>query len=68
MEAQYLRALVWIWAGTEKQAHRWHLLVRLEFGASEISPYCLSYAPLDTLLQKIAQVQAQRFFHRIQLS
>jgi SRSO17 transposase len=48
--------------GGEKQAQRRHLLVRREFGASEISHYCLSNAPLETPLQKLAQVQAQRFF------
>lgn len=60
--AQYLHAPIWVWDGSEKQAQRWHLLVRREVGASEISHYCLSNAPLETPLQKLAQVQAQRFF------
>ena len=42
LEAEYLYALVWAWDGCEKQAHRWHLLVRPEVGISEISHYCLS--------------------------
>jgi len=62
LEAQYLHASVWVWDGSEKQAQRWHWLVRREFGASEISHYCLSNAPLETPLQKLAQIQAQRFF------
>jgi len=62
LKAEYLHALVWIWDGAEKQAHRWHLLVRREVGANEVSHYCLSNAPLETPLQKLAQVQAQRFF------
>ncbi|HBV22106.1 MAG TPA: hypothetical protein DEF07_10380, partial [Nitrosomonas sp.] len=37
-------------------------LVRREVGASEISHYWLSNAPFETPLQKLAQVQAQRFF------
>ena len=61
-QAEHLHALVWIWDGAEKQAHRWHLLVRREVGASEISHYCLSNAPLETSLQELAQVQARRFF------
>ena len=40
----------------------WHLLARREAGASEISHYCLSNASLETPLQELAQVQAQRFF------
>jgi len=38
------------------------LLVRREIGACEISHYCLSNAPFETPLQRLAQVQAQRFF------
>ena len=62
LKAEYLHAMVWIWDGAEKQAHRRHLLVRREVGANEVSHYCLSNAPLETPLQKLAQVQAQRFF------
>ena len=62
LEAQYLHASVWVWDGSEKQAQRWHWLVRREFGASEISHYCLSNASLETPPQKLAQIQAQRFF------
>ncbi|MCP5245120.1 MAG: IS701 family transposase [Burkholderiales bacterium] len=62
LEAEYLHALVWVWDGSEKQAHRWHLLARREAGASEISHYCLSNASLETPLQELAQVQTQRFF------
>lgn len=25
LEAQYLHTLVWVWDGSEKQSHRWHL-------------------------------------------
>ena len=62
LTAEYLHALVWVWNGTEQQAHHWHLLVRREVGASEISHYCFSNAPLDTSLKELARVQAQRFF------
>ena len=37
-------------------------LVRRELGAREISHYCLSNAPLEAPFQRLAQVQAQRFF------
>ncbi|MCB1983940.1 MAG: hypothetical protein H6936_05925 [Burkholderiales bacterium] len=62
LKAEYLHAMVWIWDGAEKQAHRRHLLVRREVGANEVSHYCLSNAPLEMPLQKLAQVQAQRYF------
>jgi SRSO17 transposase len=62
LTAEYLHAPVWVWNGIEQQAHCWHLLVRREVGASEISHYCFSNAPLKTSLKKLARVQAQRFF------
>jgi SRSO17 transposase len=60
--ADYLHAHVWVWNGEEEQARCWHLLVRREVGADDISHYCLSNAPLDTTWQELARVQAQRFF------
>jgi SRSO17 transposase len=60
--AEYLHTRVWVWDGTEAQAHGWHLVVRREVGASTISHYCLSNAPAGTPLTELARVQAQRFF------
>lgn len=60
--ADYLHTPVWVWDGKEDKARCWHLLVRREVGASDISHYCLSNAPLDTSWQELARVQAQRFF------
>jgi SRSO17 transposase len=60
--AQYLHAQLWLWDGEETQAHPWHLMVRREIGATEVSHYCLSNAPLDTPLAVLARVQGQRFF------
>ena len=62
LAADYLHAQVWVWDGEEEQARCWHLLVRREVGADNISHYCLSNAPLDTPWQELARVQAQRFF------
>lgn len=62
LAADYLHARVWVWDGREEQARCWHLLVRREAGAREVSHYCLSNAPPDTLLPELARVQAQRFF------
>lgn len=60
--ADYLHTPVWVWDGEEATARCWHLLVRREVGATDISHYCLSNAPLDTPWQELARVQAQRFF------
>jgi SRSO17 transposase len=60
--ADYLHARVWVWDGTEAEAHGWHLLVRREVGANEISHYCLSNAPAHTPWCDLARTQAHRFF------
>jgi len=62
LAADYLHTPVWVWDGKEEAARCWHLLVRREVGAEAISHYCLSNAPLDTVWQELARVQAQRFF------
>jgi SRSO17 transposase len=60
--AEYLHARVWVWDGAEAQPRLWHVLVRREVGASEVSHYCLSNAPVHTPWLALARVQAQRFF------
>jgi len=62
LTAEYLHAPIWVWDGSEEKARCWHLRVRREVGASEISHYCLSNAPLKTSLKKLAHGQTQRFF------
>lgn len=62
LTAEYLHALVWVWDSAEEHAQRWHLLVRREVGAREVSHYCLSNAPIQTRLDQLARVQAQRYF------
>ena len=62
LTAEYLHTRVWVWDGVEEQAQRWHLLVRREVGAREVSHYCLSNAPIHTPLDQLARVQAQRYF------
>jgi SRSO17 transposase len=60
--AEYLQARVWIWDTAQPRARGWHLLVRRDVGATEISHDCLSNAPEQTPLRELARVQAQRFF------
>jgi len=60
--AGYLQTRVWVRDPSQAQARCWHLFVRREVGASEISHYCLSNAPEHTPWTALARVQAQRFF------
>ncbi|TAN49741.1 MAG: hypothetical protein EPN21_10935 [Methylococcaceae bacterium] len=62
LAADYLHERVWVWDGREEKARGWHLLVRREAGAVDISHDCLSNAPPDTPLEELARVQSQRFF------
>ena len=62
LTSEYLHSPVWVWDGNEEKPHCWHLLVRREVGASEISHYCLSNAPLKISLKELARIQSQRFF------
>lgn len=62
VQAEYLHARVWVWDGAEAHARCWHLLVRREIGATEISHYGLSNAPAETPWTELARQQAQRFF------
>jgi len=56
-----LHKRVWLWDGEEPHAHCWHLIVRREVKNKEIK-YSLSNAPEDTSLQRLAFMQAQRYW------
>ena len=62
LRAHYLHARVWMWDGLEAKARCWHLLVRLEVGATDISHYILSNAPAETPLIRLVRAQTQRYF------
>ena len=59
---EVLHRRVWLWDGKETQAHQWHLLVRREIDSPETIKYTLSNAPAETSVQRLAQMQAQRFW------
>ena len=56
-----LHKRVWLWDGEEPYAHCWHLIVRREVKNKEIK-YSLSNAPEDSPLQRLAFMQAQRYW------
>ena len=62
LRVEILHRRVWLWDGKEAQAHQWHLLVRREIDSPETIKYTLSNAPAEISAQRLAQMQAQRFW------
>jgi SRSO17 transposase len=57
-----LHRIVWLWDGKESQARKWHLVVRREIATPEEIKYSLSNAALDTTTERLAFMQAQRYW------
>ena len=53
---------VWVWDGKEATARCWHLIVRREVGAPKKIKYSLSNAPSDISLERLAQMQGERYW------
>jgi len=53
---------VWLWDGEEEKARRWHLIVRREANSPTKKKYSLSNAPSDISPEKLAYMQAQRYW------
>ncbi len=53
---------VWLWDGEEATARCWHLIARREVGAPRKIKYSLSNAPSDTALERLAQMQGERYW------
>src|SRR3954447_20087477 len=53
---------VWVWDGEEATARCWHLIVRREAGAPKRIKYSLSNAPADTPLERLAEMQGERYW------
>ncbi len=62
LEVEILHQRVWVWDGEEEHAHCWHLIVRREIDSPEEIKYTLSNALAETSLQRLAFMQAQRFW------
>lgn len=62
LRVEILHHNVWLWDGTEAQAHLWHLIVRREAGSKNKIKYSLSNASLDTPVQRLAFMQGQRYW------
>ena len=62
LRVQAVRGRVWLWDGNEAQARSWHVLAIRELGSPETIKYVLSNAPAETSLERLVQMQRQRFW------
>jgi SRSO17 transposase len=62
LRVEVLHRRVWLWDGREARARYWHLIVRREIKARDEIKYSLSNAPRHTPLQRLAQMQGQRYW------
>jgi SRSO17 transposase len=62
LQVEAFQARVWLWNGDESKARHWHLLATRELGSPETIKYTLSNAPEETSLERLVQMQRQRFW------
>lgn len=62
LQVDVLHQRAWLWDGTEAKTRHWHLIVRREVKARDEIKYSLSNAPEHTTLQRLAQMQGQRYW------
>lgn len=62
LRVDILHREVWVWDGKERQARKWHLVVRREINSEAKRKFSLSNAPSDTSTKRLAFMQAQRYW------
>jgi len=62
LRVEVIHRHVWLWDKHGPTAHRWHLMVRREVNSPATIKYTLSNADEQTSVNKLAQMQAQRFW------
>jgi SRSO17 transposase len=62
LQVEALQARVWLWDGSEPRARCWHLVATRELGSPETIKYFLSNAAAETSLERLVQMQRQRFW------
>jgi SRSO17 transposase len=62
VRVEALHSRVWLWDGKEEKARFWHLVVIREVSSPETIKYVLSNAPAETSLERLVQMQRQRFW------
>lgn len=59
---EILHERVWLWDGMEDTAHEWHLVVRREMESPKEIKYSLSNAAKETITERLAFMQGQRYW------
>ncbi|MDD2469062.1 MAG: hypothetical protein PHI97_34270 [Desulfobulbus sp.] len=62
LKVDILTQQVWVWLDQKQSVRQWHLVVRRETDSQKTIKYSLSNAPPETTPERLAQMQAQRFF------
>jgi SRSO17 transposase len=62
VRVEALHGRVWLWDGREQTARFWHVVVIREVSSPETIKYVLSNAPAETSLERLVQMQRQRFW------
>lgn len=62
MSVEVCHRRVWLWDGEESSTQYWHLIVRREIGSPHEIKYSLSNAPEAKLIERLAFMQAQRYW------
>jgi SRSO17 transposase len=62
VRVEALQARVWLWDGDEPKARLWHLVVTREADSTKTIKFTLSNAPAQASVERLVQMQRQRFF------
>lgn len=62
VRVEALSGRVWLWDGREEKARFWHVVVIREVNSPATIKYVLSNAPAQTSLERLVQMQRQRFW------
>lgn len=62
LQVEALQAFVWLWNGRESKARHWRLVATRELRSPETIKYALSNVCEETSLERVVQMQRQRFW------
>jgi SRSO17 transposase len=62
LRVEALHGRAWLWDGSEQQARLWHVVATREIGSRDKVKYALSNAPEEISLERLVQMQRQRFW------
>jgi SRSO17 transposase len=62
LRVEALHGRAWLWDGNEQKARLWHVVATREIGSPDKIKYALSNAPEATSLERLVQMQRQRFW------